>query len=457
MKKECLLDKITEKIQELIFISTPEDPEDFIYISPAYKRLFAIDIEDLQNNSFAYIHINDRDYVKKKFLNLINTGEEYSIEYRIISLDRSVKWMYEIGFPIKEHSDIIYYVRSARNITEQKYTNDRFKNMTKVFMDSADPIFIEDLNGYVIDMNDEAILRYGWTREELLGKPIKNIVPPERHEQADELLAKCREGKAVRNIEGLRWTKDRKIIPVLLTFSLLNDEKSNPVAIATISKDITEVIEFRRLQKEIIKISEFERQNIGHILHDDLGQILTGVSYLTEALKEKIVRKMYIDISDIDIISDQINKAIFQTRVLSRGLNPVHLQEGLALSLEELAKETERLYNITCSVVIEGDNLISDNTIAIHLLYIAKESVHNAIKHGKAKNIEIFFYVHEGNFLLRIQNDGFGIQKNGYSSEGLGLQIMKYRADMIDADFNAEGDDVGFVVTVRKKTFQDNI
>ncbi|MDY6969849.1 MAG: PAS domain-containing protein [Spirochaetota bacterium] len=113
MKKECLLDKITEKIHELIFISTPDDPENFIYISPAYKRLFAIDIEDLQNNSFVYIHINDRDYVKKKFLNLINTGEEYSIEYRIISLDRSVKWMYEIGFSIKEHSDIIYYVRLA--------------------------------------------------------------------------------------------------------------------------------------------------------------------------------------------------------------------------------------------------------------------------------------------------------------------------------------------------------
>ena len=76
------------------------------------------------------------------------------------------------------------------------------RHLSRVFRDAADPILIEDLDGNVTDMNEEAVRAYGWTREELIGKPIKTIVPPERHGQADQLLHECRAGKAVRNIEG---------------------------------------------------------------------------------------------------------------------------------------------------------------------------------------------------------------------------------------------------------------
>ena len=44
----------------------------------------------------------------------------------------------------------------------------------RVFMDSIDPILIEDLDGIVVDMNKQAELSYGWARNELIGKPIKN-------------------------------------------------------------------------------------------------------------------------------------------------------------------------------------------------------------------------------------------------------------------------------------------
>ncbi len=116
-----------------------------------------------------------------------------------------------------------------------------FTRLETVFRDATDPILIEDLEGVVLDLNDEAVRTYGYSRDELKGRPIKVIVPPERHTQADDLLVRCRNGEIVRDIEGVRVNKDGREIPVLLTLSLLRDANGAPSAIATFAKDISEI------------------------------------------------------------------------------------------------------------------------------------------------------------------------------------------------------------------------
>ena len=128
----------------------------------------------------------------------------------------------------------------AKDISAQKATEQNLLQMSIVFMDSADPILIEDLQGNVIELNSVAEQAYGWSRDELIGRPIKTIVPEDKHSQADELLQHCISGDEVRNIEGERWTKDRQIVPVLLTLSLLRDDEGQATAIATFAKDISE-------------------------------------------------------------------------------------------------------------------------------------------------------------------------------------------------------------------------
>ena len=109
----------------------------------------------------------------------------------------------------------------------------------QVFMDATDPILIEDLTGRIIDLNREAERTYGWTREELIGRPVTTIVPPKRHEQAGGLLKRCLSGEEIRNVEGLRWSKDGTVQKVLVTLSRLTDDNGNVVSVATIAKDIT--------------------------------------------------------------------------------------------------------------------------------------------------------------------------------------------------------------------------
>ena len=152
----------------------------------------------------------------------------------------------------------------AKDITDQKLTEEEVRRMSKVFMDAADPILIEDLDGTVVEMNDEAELSYGWTREELVGTPIKTIVPPDRHDQADDLLRRCKAGDDVRNVEGLRLTKDGRIVPVLITVSLIKGEAGQAEAIATLAKDITDQ-----------KRAEMELRNSRDNLEEMIGERTT--------------------------------------------------------------------------------------------------------------------------------------------------------------------------------------
>lgn len=119
-------------------------------------------------------------------------------------------------------------------------TNDDLARMSlSVFRDATDPIVIEDLTGRVIEMNNETLRAYGWSREDLIGQPIKRLVPEQRHDQAENLLQLCLAGEDVRNVEGLRVSRDGTVIDVLLTLSLLRDDNGEPMAVASIAKDIS--------------------------------------------------------------------------------------------------------------------------------------------------------------------------------------------------------------------------
>lgn len=139
----------------------------------------------------------------------------------------------KLALEYEEHKRTLVALQTAK-----AEADDDLRRLSTVFKDASLPIIIEDLSGIVIDLNPEAESSYGWTRKELLGKPIKSIVPPERHPQADQLLARCRRGERVRNIEGLRRRKTGEVIPVLLTLSLLKDDDGQPTSIASFATDI---------------------------------------------------------------------------------------------------------------------------------------------------------------------------------------------------------------------------
>jgi PAS domain S-box-containing protein len=266
--------------------------------------------------------------------------------------------------------------------------------------------------------------------------------------KADRLLMKrILNGKKYVEYEIRTRVKEDEVIFIVNASPYFSKDGS----VIGIIENFTNITEMRNLQDGIMRIAEIERQRIGQDLHDGLGQNLTAVTFLIEALKEKTADRFDVGIPDIEHIESLIRDAIVQTRSLSRMLSPVEMEKnGLRSALDEMAVSTEKIFNVSCKIYQDGNFLINDNQTATHLFYIAREAVTNSIKHGKAGSIHIHLIANSAGIMMVIQDNGVGAQEK--KDTGLGLRIMKYRAGIIDAEFragNREGG--GFEVRVKMK------
>jgi signal transduction histidine kinase len=199
-----------------------------------------------------------------------------------------------------------------------------------------------------------------------------------------------------------------------------------------------DMTERKRLEKEILEISEREQRRIGQDLHDGLCQHLAGVEMLSQVLAMKLAPRAKAEAGRATDIAKSVREAISQTRLLARGLSPVTLEsEGLMAALTELALNTEKLFGVNCRFdcpeVVKFDN----HAAATHLFRIAQEAVSNAIKHGKAKTVSLRLRDESGQIHLRIGDDGKGFSAKP-NSKGMGLRIMQSRISMVGGTLTIE-------------------
>jgi signal transduction histidine kinase len=106
------------------------------------------------------------------------------------------------------------------------------------------------------------------------------------------------------------------------------------------------------------------------------------------------------------------------------------------------------LLPVECTFESAGQNGAGQNGKATHLYRIAQEAIHNAAKHGKAHRIDIRLSANTSATSLSIADDGIGFRKNGSETDGVGISIMRYRANIMDGEFAIEaGIDGGTIVS----------
>lgn len=186
------------------------------------------------------------------------------------------------------------------------------------------------------------------------------------------------------------------------------------------------------LKKEVLETSTREQQRISPDLHDGVGQELTGLSYMAKSL----AAKSQADANTAESIAEGIQRALRSVHETICGLAPVELDtHGLMAALRRLAKSTCELFDIDCRFNCDKPIPVESNMVATHLYRVSQEAVHNAIKHAGAGRILIGLDSTKGRLQLEVSDDGQGIVEP-HQTEGLGLQIMRYRAHAIGADFD---------------------
>jgi signal transduction histidine kinase len=167
--------------------------------------------------------------------------------------------------------------------------------------------------------------------------------------------------------------------------------------------------------------------------------MLTGISFLMKTLSNKINKIDNINLREVDEISRLLKEATKQCRHLSKGLLIEGLgDDGILIALDQLATTTRELFNVNCEIKTNGIIDLKNNFISTQIYRIAQESVNNAIKHSGANNIYINIENKNNNMILMIHDDGSGITEHSkHELSGMGMGIMKYRANLIDASFES--------------------
>jgi signal transduction histidine kinase len=132
-----------------------------------------------------------------------------------------------------------------------------------------------------------------------------------------------------------------------------------------------------------------------------------------------------------------VNRNINLARDLARGLHPVDLDSGsLGHALKELAFRANQ-ETVACRCDCPQTVRVPDQAVALNLYRIAAEAVQNALKHAKARNITISLKRGRSGLVLEVRDDGKGMQQKN-TGKGMGLDIMRHRANVIGARFQIE-------------------
>jgi len=194
----------------------------------------------------------------------------------------------------------------------------------------------------------------------------------------------------------------------------------------------------RRLAAHLISVREEERAHIAREIHDELGQVLTGikmeVGWLAKRLKEPAL------LEKTDSMSKLIDSSVQTVRKIATGLRPEMLDDmGLIAAVGWQAKEFQKRTGIRCRTKLPPESKL-DLDISTTAFRIFQEILTNVARHSRATRIDIDLELAEDCLRLEVVDNGVGIADadlNGRKS--LGLLGMQERALLFGGEVSITG------------------
>lgn len=390
------------------------------------------------------IYPEDRYGVDKAIVQVRQHKKQQYVEFRVNTRKGNTKYLNSILTPIENsRGEVESIFGTSHDITQVKKTEEQLRESEQryrvLFQSTSDEILVFQVDGNknplpFMEVNSVACDILNYSREDLLKKTIYDIDAADKKE-VDKRIEHILRNKEVTQ-ESRYQTKDGIIIPVEI--SARSFHYNGRDTIISIGRDIRER---RKLEEEILKISDQERQRIGRDLHDSLGQMLTGIGLITQNLAQKLKSNELYGAEEVKDISDMIKEADEQARSLSRGLVPVNVESnGLNAALQELAGKTSKMYDIAINFRDNQISHIENNLTAIHLYRITQEAINNAVKHGQATAIDVQLSALGDHITLTVEDNGVGFSAQEVVSDGMGLRIMNFRTQIIRGSLEVQSE-----------------
>jgi PAS domain S-box-containing protein len=377
--------------------------------------------------------------------------------------------------------------------------DDELREQLAAIVDSSDDAIVsKTLEGIIRSWNRGAERVFGYTAAEAVGQSIYLIIPEDRREEEEGVLARLRRGERVDHFETMRRTKDGRLIPISLTVSPIRDRTGRIVGASKVARDISErwlaetalkraheeleervrertvelvraneslleqIAERQRLEEQRLQLltrvalaQEDERRRIARELHDQLGQQLTALRLTLATIKGQSVNRteLRVQVETLEQLALQLDQDI-AFRVWE--LRPDVLEtRGLRGALTEYIRNWSKHFGIPVHLhtgASTDDPLPPDLETTMYRL--AQEALNNVAKHARARAVDVVLERNAEQVSMIIEDNGVGFDRPDAeaSYRGLGLIGMRERAALVGADVQIESEPgAGTTVIVRAR------
>jgi len=177
-------------------------------------------------NKEKFLELQKKNYVRFEDM-LLDASDGRQIEAEFVTNS------YEV-----DHLQVIQC--NIRDITARKKEEAKAAQLAAIVESSDEVIISTELDGIITSWNAGAERIYGYKENEIVGKPISLLFPPDRPNEKEEVLGKIRSGQRFNRFESVRRGKDGQLIDMSLTVSPIKDKEGSVIGVSTIGSDITD-------------------------------------------------------------------------------------------------------------------------------------------------------------------------------------------------------------------------
>lgn len=345
------------------------------------ERLFGYTAEEIIGQPVTTIIPPELHKDEPRILGKIRAGEriEHFQTVRVHKNGRLIDVSLTVS-PIRDgNGNIVGAAKIVRDITRQKKLEEAALRLAAIVESSDDAIASKDLNGIITSWNRSAEKLFGYKAEEIVGKPVMTIIPPELHHDEIMILSKIRRGEKIDHFETIRLHKNGERIEVSLTISPVKDESGKVIGAAKIIRNITETNKIERALQTTEKLAAAGRMaaTVAHEINNPL-EAVTNLIYLAKrdlAKNEKVAGYLELASRELDRVAHITRQTLGFYRDTS---SPVRI--NVAETLDDLLLLYDKRFESRgIKVIKQYDNDLEISALAGEIRQAFSNLITNAI------------------------------------------------------------------------------
>jgi PAS domain S-box-containing protein len=197
----------------------------------------------------------------------------------------------------------------------------------------------------------------------------------------------------------------------------------------------------RYLNTHLRSVREEERTSLSRELHDELGQVLTGIKMDVAWIGRKTPEENTVIVERVNSLLTLIDDAIFSVQRISMALRPPALDDfGLQEAMKLAAEDFEKRTKVACEIISKPQHILLKGDISTEAFRIFQEALTNIARHAGAQKVTVSLRRVGDRFIMEVRDDGRGITKKEISDpKSIGLTGMRERAYAVGGSLTVTG------------------